>query len=186
VAANLPAKPFENVFPPLVEVDDPRRHPVGRKREAQRIDRWFEQPLGHAGGEQAEPVISCDDIPRPINDQGRPGRGLIEQLYTPGAGYIDPHVELSGRNEIDEFVGAVQSNFPGYVFSLGGPVDSHHDQARSVAGPDLGQHQRPAGLLAQQLGHQLVETLALILDSAGSGGVRHGPRRPAAVRGVRR
>jgi hypothetical protein len=51
-------------------------------------------------------------------------RDLIEQLYMPGAGYTDPHVELSGRKEIDEFIGAVQSNFLGYVFSLGGPVDA--------------------------------------------------------------
>ncbi len=57
-------------------------------------------------------------------------RKLIEQLYTPAAGYTDPNVELTGREAIDAFVVAVQSHFPGYVFSLGGPIDSHHDQAR--------------------------------------------------------
>jgi hypothetical protein len=57
-------------------------------------------------------------------------RDLIKHLYTSDCGYTDPNVELSGHKEIDEFVAAVQSNFRGYLFSLGGPVDAHHDQAR--------------------------------------------------------
>lgn len=57
-------------------------------------------------------------------------RELIEKLYTPDCGYTDTQVELSGCKEIDEFIAGVQNHFPGFVFSLGSPVDAHHDQAR--------------------------------------------------------
>ena len=57
-------------------------------------------------------------------------RRLIAALYTNDGGYTDPHVELNGPAQIDEFVAATQARFPGYVFSLGSPVDGHHWQAR--------------------------------------------------------
>ncbi len=62
-------------------------------------------------------------------DPARRG-ALIEQLYTPDAGYVDPQVELAGREQIDAFIGAVQQQCPGYAFAVGGPVDAHHSQAR--------------------------------------------------------
>ena len=37
---------------------------------------------------------------------------------------------MSGPDQIDAFTGAVQQQFPGYVFSLGSSIDAHHDQAR--------------------------------------------------------
>ncbi len=49
------------------------------------------------------------------------GRG--RQLHRPAG---DAH----GRAEIDGLIGAVQDQFPDFVFTLGGPVDAHHDQAR--------------------------------------------------------
>jgi hypothetical protein len=55
---------------------------------------------------------------------------LIGALYTDDAGYTDPRVQLSGPEQIDAFVAETQSAFPGYVFTLGGPVDAHHGQAR--------------------------------------------------------
>ena len=65
-------------------------------------------------------------------------RELLEQLYTSQGTYIDPHVEVSGTDAIDAFIGQTQERFPGFTFKLGGPVDAHHDQARFQwhAGPD--------------------------------------------------
>jgi hypothetical protein len=62
-------------------------------------------------------------------DPGR-RRAQLEALYTPDARYIDPHVELAGRAEIDAFISSTQERFPGFEFRLGGPVDAHHRQAR--------------------------------------------------------
>lgn len=57
-------------------------------------------------------------------------RALIDGLYAPDARYTDPTVQLAGTSAIDEFVAGVQQQFTGYVFSLGSPVDAHHDQSR--------------------------------------------------------
>ena len=55
---------------------------------------------------------------------------LLERLYVSDARYTDPQVELAGRDQIDAFIAAVQQQFPGYTFTVGGPVDAHHSQAR--------------------------------------------------------
>lgn len=56
--------------------------------------------------------------------------GLITGLFTSDGGYTDPHVDLSGHAQIEEFVVTTQASFPGFRFSLGSPVDAHHAQAR--------------------------------------------------------
>lgn len=62
-------------------------------------------------------------------DPGR-RRELIEALYTADGTYTDPNVDLRGPAQIEEFVAQTQEAFPGYTFTLGGPVDAHHNQAR--------------------------------------------------------
>lgn len=57
-------------------------------------------------------------------------RALIDQLWADEASYVDPLVEARGRDGIDATIGAVQSQFPGLRFTLAGPVDAHHRQAR--------------------------------------------------------
>jgi SnoaL-like protein len=57
-------------------------------------------------------------------------RKLIDEVWDADARYVDPLVDVQGRDEIDATIGAVQGQFPGFVFSLAGPVDAHHDQAR--------------------------------------------------------
>ena len=37
---------------------------------------------------------------------------------------------MRGHNAIDQVVAAAQAQFAGLQFSLGGPIDAHHDQAR--------------------------------------------------------
>lgn len=54
----------------------------------------------------------------------------VDALYSEDARYIDPMASAEGRAAIAATIGAVQGQFPGFVFRLAGPVDSHHDQAR--------------------------------------------------------
>jgi len=61
---------------------------------------------------------------------GAARRALIDELYSPDAGYTDPLVDARGRDQIDATIAAVQQQFAGLVFTLAGPVDSHHDMAR--------------------------------------------------------
>jgi hypothetical protein len=62
-------------------------------------------------------------------DAGR-RREVLEELYTSDCTYTDPHVDLRGPEQIDAFIAATQERFPGFTFSLAGPVDAHHNQAR--------------------------------------------------------
>ena len=57
-------------------------------------------------------------------------RGLLEALYTPECTYTDPQVDLHGPGQIDDFIEQTQERFPGVTFTLGGPIDAHHNQAR--------------------------------------------------------
>jgi len=64
-------------------------------------------------------------------------RELLGELYGANSTYVDPHVELRGPEELDQFIASTQERFPGYRFRLGGPIDAHHNQARFqwYAGP---------------------------------------------------
>lgn len=57
-------------------------------------------------------------------------RAAVDALYSVDARYIDPMASAEGREAIAATIGAVQGQFPGFVFRLAGPVDGHHDQAR--------------------------------------------------------
>ena len=57
-------------------------------------------------------------------------RKLVDELWSEDGSYTDPLADAHGREEIDGLIGAVQQQFPGFVFTLGGAVDTHHDQAR--------------------------------------------------------
>ena len=68
-------------------------------------------------------------------------RGLIDSLWAADASYTDPLADVHGRADIDATIAAVQQQFPGLVFRLGGPVDANHNQARFTwhLGPDGGE-----------------------------------------------
>jgi hypothetical protein len=57
-------------------------------------------------------------------------RSAIDGLWTEDASYVDPLAAAEGRAAIDATIEAVQAQFPGLVFRLGGPVDAHHHLAR--------------------------------------------------------
>jgi len=61
-------------------------------------------------------------------------RTMIDQVWAADAEYTDPMAQARGRDAIDATIGAVQEQFPGLVFSLAGPVDAHHRQARFTWG----------------------------------------------------
>ena len=83
-------------------------------------------------------------------------RAAVDELYSEHARYIDPMAVAEGREAIAATIGAVQGQFPGFVFRLAGPVDAHHDQARF--GWELG----PAGQEAPIVGFDVAVT-----DAAG-------------------
>jgi hypothetical protein len=62
-------------------------------------------------------------------DPGR-RRELIDSLWAVDGSYTDPLADVRGRDEFDATIAAVQQQFPGLVFTLGGPVDANHHQAR--------------------------------------------------------
>jgi hypothetical protein len=47
-------------------------------------------------------------------------------------------VDLEGAAQIDGFIEHTQERFRGFTFTVGGPIDAHHNQARFQwhAGPD--------------------------------------------------
>ena len=57
-------------------------------------------------------------------------RALVDEVWAEDGSYTDPLADVRGRAEIDGLIGAVQAQFPGFVFTLGGTVDAHHEQAR--------------------------------------------------------
>ena len=61
-------------------------------------------------------------------------RKLVDELWDDQASYIDPLAEAHGRDAIDATIAAAQAQFPGFVFTLAGPVDAHHRQARFTWG----------------------------------------------------
>ncbi len=78
-------------------------------------------------------------------------RRAVEALWSAEGRYVDPLAEAQGIAEIDATIGAVQSQFAGLHFTLAGPVDGHHDQARFQWG--LG----PAGAEPLIVGFDVIE-----------------------------
>ncbi|MGH3230374.1 MAG: nuclear transport factor 2 family protein [Streptosporangiaceae bacterium] len=57
-------------------------------------------------------------------------RELVGSLWAADGSYTDPLADVRGPDAIAGLIGAAQQQFPGLVFSLGGPVDANHNQAR--------------------------------------------------------
>lgn len=54
----------------------------------------------------------------------------ISEIYTEEVELVDPSAIVSGRTELNRFISGLRRQFPGYRFSLGGKVDTHHGVAR--------------------------------------------------------
>lgn len=57
-------------------------------------------------------------------------RAAIEEVFAEKVRYVDPLAEVEGREALSALIGAVHQQFPGLVFTAGGPADAHHDQGR--------------------------------------------------------
>lgn len=57
-------------------------------------------------------------------------KAAIARVFTDEPGYVDPLMDVTGRDAIDAGIAAVQAQFPGLEFRLAGPIDAHHDQVR--------------------------------------------------------
>jgi hypothetical protein len=57
-------------------------------------------------------------------------RSAIDDVFTADVRYTDPLAAVTGRDALDGLIAAVHEQFPGLVFTSGGPVDAHHEQAR--------------------------------------------------------
>ena len=55
---------------------------------------------------------------------------LVAALWAADGSYTDPLADVRGPDAIAALIGAAQQQFPGLVFTLGGPVDANHNQAR--------------------------------------------------------
>jgi hypothetical protein len=83
-------------------------------------------------------------------------RAAVNRLFSDDVRYVDPLVDVSGREALVATIAAVQGQFPGFTFRLSGTVDGHHGQARF--GWELG----PEGGAAQIVGFDVAVT-----DGAG-------------------
>ena len=83
-------------------------------------------------------------------------RALLEAHWSPEATYTDPLAEVAGHEGVAALVGAVQAQFPGFVFTAVGQPDAHHRQVRFQWG--LG----PQGAAPVVVGSDVV-----VLDAAG-------------------
>ncbi|WP_182905977.1 nuclear transport factor 2 family protein [Microbispora sp. H13382] len=54
----------------------------------------------------------------------------VAELWAEDGGYTDPLAAVTGHDGIAAVIAGAQDMFPGFVFTLGGPVDGHHDIAR--------------------------------------------------------
>ncbi|MCO5970129.1 MULTISPECIES: nuclear transport factor 2 family protein [Actinoallomurus] len=68
-------------------------------------------------------------------------RAAVQALWAEDGTYVDPLADVRGHDGIDAVIGAVQGQFPDFVFRLGTPVDAHHDLARFTweLGPEGGE-----------------------------------------------
>ncbi len=57
-------------------------------------------------------------------------RALIGEVFTEDCVYTDPHADVHGHDGIDAFIKSARTRLPAAVFTLKGPVDQHHGQAR--------------------------------------------------------
>lgn len=57
-------------------------------------------------------------------------RAAVAALFTDGARYVDPLVDVTGHAELEAAIAGVQAQFPDWEFRLTGLVDAHHDQVR--------------------------------------------------------
>jgi hypothetical protein len=57
-------------------------------------------------------------------------RKQIDEIWAEGAGYVDPLVQVTGRESLDEVIAGAQNQFGGLQFERGTTYEEHHNVAR--------------------------------------------------------
>lgn len=78
-------------------------------------------------------------------------RKAVDDLFAADVRYVDPVAAVEGREALAGLIGAMQAQFPGFVFTAGGPADAHHDQGRFTW------HLGPLGAEPPVIGFDVVE-----------------------------
>jgi hypothetical protein len=89
-------------------------------------------------------------------------RKAIDEVFAEDVRYVDPLAEVEGRDALNALIGAVHQQFPGLVFTAGGPADAHHDQGRFIWHLGPAAHSGSAGGEPLVIGFDVAE-----LDAAG-------------------
>jgi hypothetical protein len=55
---------------------------------------------------------------------------LVEEAWNPEGTYLDPMLEATGRQAIDEMAAGIQAAYPGHTFRRTTQIDGHHDVVR--------------------------------------------------------
>ena len=55
---------------------------------------------------------------------------LLTEHWSPKVTYVDPLAAVEGHDKLRAVLSGVHEQFPDFVFSLVGDIDSHHDQVR--------------------------------------------------------
>jgi hypothetical protein len=65
-------------------------------------------------------------------------RKMIESIDSENCYYVDPIDEIIGRDEMDSLIERIQTQFPGFKFSIDSPINTHHNITRFAwhFGPD--------------------------------------------------
>lgn len=66
-------------------------------------------------------------------------------VFRDDVGYVDPLAQVHGADALFAVIGALQQQFPGWVFRLAGPVDGHHGRLRFTwaLGPEAAPEDAP-------------------------------------------
>ena len=98
-------------------------------------------------------------------------RAAVEEAFAADVRYVDPLAAVEGHAALAGLIGAVQDQFPGLVFSPGGPVDAHHEQGRFTwhLGP-AGEEPVVVGFDVAELGPDgRIRTVLGFIDKAPAG-----------------
>jgi hypothetical protein len=63
-----------------------------------------------------------------LDEASRPP--AIAEVYAENLHFVDPHQEFTGRVHFNGFVQNLHRQFPGAIFRLAQPIDTHHTIAR--------------------------------------------------------
>ncbi|XZF14097.1 nuclear transport factor 2 family protein [Chitinophagaceae bacterium MMS25-I14] len=93
----------------------------------------------------------------------------ISEVYAADVEITDPSFLVNGPDGLNDLINDLQQKFPGYIFSVQKPVQSHHNVARLFW--QYGPADNPAATTGQDIlvvENGKIKTLYVFLDDAGN------------------